>query len=67
MKIKDLQVLKGLLVDYQDFFMHHADGDETGLIEEVETEMIKANKIIEDELYKNHLRNALARGRRKRK
>ena len=67
MKLKDLNTLKGILVDYQDFFMQHADGDESGLIEETRTELKKAHKIIEDEKYKNYLRNAIARNKRKAK
>ena len=67
MKLKDLQTLQEALVDLYDFASSNCDGDESGIYEEMSERFSKASDIIRDEKFKNYLRNAKAKIKRKRK
>ena len=65
MKLKELREVDLLLRYLWDFFSTNADGDESGLIEDVSEKYRTVNSYIRDEFYKIHLRNAIKRNRRK--
>jgi len=65
MNLKELRKLNSLIANYYDFFVGNADGDESGLYDETVKEINQANKILEKEFYKIHLRNSLAKAKRK--
>ena len=61
MKLKELRQIHSFISDLWDFFITNSDGDETGLVQEVEKEYVKTKKIIRDEFFKLHLRNSMQR------
>jgi len=65
MNLKELKQLKKTIMDLSDFFEENSDGEIIGLHKEYESLVQKAYVIIEKEQYKLHLRNALARCKRK--
>ena len=65
MNLKELRILKSFITDYYDFFTSNADADESGLYEETLNEINEVNKILEKYFYKIHLRNALAKIKRR--
>ena len=65
MKLKELRQIHSFISDLWDFFITNSDGDETGLVQEVEKEYVKTKKIIRDEFFKLHLRNSMQREKSK--
>lgn len=65
MKLSDLRKISDLLHHFNDFFTTNSDGDETGLSEETEEMYLEVKEIINNEFYKIHLRNELAKVKRK--
>tara|TARA_R110002167_G_scaffold341787_1_gene550317 strand:- start:13 stop:216 length:204 start_codon:yes stop_codon:yes gene_type:complete len=67
MKLKDLQKISDALHSLGDFAESNSGSDETGIASEMSEMFNEAMKIIDDEKYKNYLRNAIARNKRKAK
>ncbi len=67
MKLTELRKVNDLLIDFWDFFYSNSDSDETGLVEEYSTKYEMVKKIIDNEFYKIHLRNAKKKIKRDRK
>lgn len=67
MKLKDLNKVSDALHSLGDFAESNSDSDETGIANEMAELFNEAIKIIEAEKYKNYLRNAIARNKRKAK
>ena len=66
MTLKDLQKLKEAIVDLQDFVEGNCDADESGIYEILTEQCSISKEIIEAEQYKNYLKNAIAKNKRKR-
>ena len=67
MTLKELQILHETLIDLMDFVEANSDGDKSGVYDEIALKYSQSITLISKERYKLHLRNALARNKRKRK
>ena len=67
MKLKDLQKISETLHSLGDFVQSNSDSDESGIPDEMGELFNEAMKIVDAEKYKNYLRNAIARNKRKSK
>ena len=67
MNLKGLQKLNEVIVDLQDFVEGNCDGDQSGIYERMTEQCSIAKKIIYDAKYKIHLKNAMAKIKRKSK
>jgi len=59
MKLKELREVNDILHDLWDFFTSNADGDETGLVEEMSQKYEIVHNIIHKEFESLHKRNAI--------
>ena len=65
MKLKDLKYLSDTLNSLGDFVESNSGGDESGIADEMSEQYNSSIKIIENEKYRNYLRNEKVKLKRK--
>ncbi|PWN60013.1 hypothetical protein [Chryseobacterium oncorhynchi] len=61
MKTKDLIDIKETLVELWDFFTSNSDGDETGLLEEIQDKYSNSLKVVRKELDSKYLKSEVSK------